>query len=208
MIGDKRSTSDFLSDPLGFLRSWTSVPTEKLREADRSGCGGYGERQQIGAVAVMAEERSRVACCSRRWLWVVVGGGLLAVVDVGLRWLRLAARGRCELLLPSPWVLVWSLAGSVVAGGGSVVVFGLISHPDSTRITNEVWAQARVLQKSIKIWDCLQRWGKVAATTMAKQALSLSSQNQWGLEWTRKWEREYSGDTWAIKNWEIRKEND
>ena len=85
MIGDKRSTSDFLSDPLGFLR-----------------CGGYGERQQIGAVAVMAEERSRVACCSRRWLWVVVGGGLLAVVDVGLRWLGLAARGRCELLLPSP----------------------------------------------------------------------------------------------------------
>ena len=59
-------------------------------------------------MAVMAEEGSRVACCSRRWLWVVVGGGLLAVVDVGLRWLGLAARGgfdlkgRCELLLPSP----------------------------------------------------------------------------------------------------------
>ena len=31
---------------------------------------------------------------------------------------------------------------------------------------------------------------------------------RWGMEWTRNWEGEYSGDTRAIKNWEIWREND
>ena len=49
-------------------------------------------------------------------LWIVVGGGLLAVVDVGLRWLGLAARRICGgwwRISPDLWWLVEDLAGSV-----------------------------------------------------------------------------------------------
>ena len=52
----------------------------------------------------------------RRWLWVVVGGGLLTVVDVGLPvsfWSDLS---------PDLWWLVEDLTGSVVAGSRRICV--------------------------------------------------------------------------------------
>ena len=46
------------------------------------------------------------------------------MVDVGLRWLGLAGRGGFDLKGRRHEFLVGSLAGSVVAGGGSMVVGG------------------------------------------------------------------------------------
>ena len=95
---------------LGFS---ATMRTNHRRRRVRSSSFGFGFGFWLGRrwrLGMSGEDLQKVygEVNVRRWLWVVVGGGLLAVVDVGLRWLGLAARGgfdlkgRCELLLPSP----------------------------------------------------------------------------------------------------------
>ena len=80
-------------------------------------------------------------------LWIVVGGGLLAVVDVGLRWLGLAARRICGgwwRISPDLWWLVEDLVGSVVAGGGSRRICG-----GWWRISPDLWWLVEYLAGSV-----------------------------------------------------------